>query len=208
MMNPKKKRGRPIGSGKDDSALLNRVADLILDGGTSSPWSAIYRVVASAIPDAELKPLNVKRESIVRRLLRKWQRDSRTLIESAQLRRTAKAKKPTVVEEVGQRGVPLYAQLAAQASAFHPGIWAQKNSALNGLMESVGRNPMLEVNLAMASLPGLFLKSKLPAIAERSAWPLVDLKIPEALSGSAFSLLKHVDFDSPKWGRFTPLLYR
>ncbi len=79
----KRKRGRPL---KDDSLLFDHVADLMVASPNSAIWSVAHRVVRSQVTPADLKRLNVKPDSIVRRLVRKWPKQQPILIERARMR--------------------------------------------------------------------------------------------------------------------------
>jgi len=65
-----RRRGRPCGTGKDDSDALRHVATLLLDGKEKTGWAAINRTVST--DPAMMQKMNVQRSSIVRRLHRKW----------------------------------------------------------------------------------------------------------------------------------------
>lgn len=86
----KRVRGRPAGSGKDDSINLRRVADTLIDHPEMSPWAAINRAV-HAIDEPTLRQSNVKRESIVHRLNAKWrEQGARILSEEREARQRQK----------------------------------------------------------------------------------------------------------------------
>ncbi|NOX94793.1 MAG: hypothetical protein GXP04_06750, partial [Alphaproteobacteria bacterium] len=68
------KRGRPKGSGIDDSDVLNRIAELILANSSLKPTTAI-------------KKLGIYDDSIIRRLREKWKLSKGELLSVA----TAKA---------------------------------------------------------------------------------------------------------------------
>lgn len=67
--------GRPIGSGKDDSPTLNKVADLIAANPALRPTTAIKRVIDTPDP------------SIIRRLQVKWRAGKEAYLAKAQARR-------------------------------------------------------------------------------------------------------------------------
>lgn len=75
----KRKRGRPLGSCKDDSPLLRQVADILVLDKKLKPTTAIKRVLASPNP------------SPIRRLQSKWKQDGSKYVREAQTRATHRA---------------------------------------------------------------------------------------------------------------------
>ena len=71
----KRSRGRPKGSGKDDSAFLKRVADLLLQNPDMKPTTAIKRVIG------------VDNPSNIRRLQVKWKANREALLAAARERK-------------------------------------------------------------------------------------------------------------------------
>lgn len=65
---PKRKRGRPLGTGRDDSRTLNEMADLILASPGLRPTTAIRRA------------LHAPSEADIRRLQVKWNKDGSALL--------------------------------------------------------------------------------------------------------------------------------
>ena len=72
----KRRRGRPIGTGKDDSSTLSRVADLIAANPALRPTTAIKRLLDTLDP------------STIRRLQVKWRVGKDEYLAQARLRRT------------------------------------------------------------------------------------------------------------------------
>ena len=88
----KKRRGRPVGSCKDDSHLLAQVADILVSDRKLKPTTAIKRVLASPDP------------SPIRRLQSKWKQDGSVYLAQAQNRTKRKA------DEVMQRAIQMAMQ--------------------------------------------------------------------------------------------------
>ncbi len=85
----KRPRGRPKGSGKDDSALLATVADLLL-AESIKPTTAMKRVIRQSIQKGTLK--ESAEAATLRRLQEKWVMSHETLEAQAQLRLDVKKK--------------------------------------------------------------------------------------------------------------------
>jgi hypothetical protein len=79
MTTHKRKRGRPLGSCKDDSHLLAQVADILVSDRKLKPTTAIKRVLASPDP------------SPIRRLQSKWKQEGSAYLEKARNRAIQKA---------------------------------------------------------------------------------------------------------------------
>lgn len=77
MSNNKRGRGRPRGTGLDDSPTLKKVADLLADDPSLAPTTAMKRVLPK--PD----------ETTVRRLQVKWREQGAKYLADAQARRAA-----------------------------------------------------------------------------------------------------------------------
>lgn len=98
MTTHKRKRGRPLGSCKDDSHLLAQVADILLSDRKLKPTTAIKRVLASPDP------------SPIRRLQSKWRQEGSAYLEKAQNRAIRKAQeimsreKERVLRELAETG--------------------------------------------------------------------------------------------------------
>jgi hypothetical protein len=71
---PRRPRGRPKGTGKDDSAALNRIADLLVGNPSLKPTTAIRRI-------------GVHNESDTRRLQVKWKASGAALLAAARVRK-------------------------------------------------------------------------------------------------------------------------
>lgn len=71
---PRQPRGRPKGTGKDDSAALKRIADLLVADPSLKPTTAIRRI-------------GVHNESDTRRLQVKWKADGAVLLAAARARK-------------------------------------------------------------------------------------------------------------------------
>jgi len=71
---PRQPRGRPKGTGKDDSTALNRIADLLLADPSLKPTTAMRRI-------------GVHNESDTRRLQVKWKADGAALLTAARKRK-------------------------------------------------------------------------------------------------------------------------
>lgn len=86
--NPQNRRGRPKGTGIDDAPLLQAIAEELDRTPSRSSHGAIIIVLAKAYPDeVDLAPLNVKRESVVRRLREKWKQQGPELLLAVRQRR-------------------------------------------------------------------------------------------------------------------------
>ena len=124
MQNTKRTRGRPVGTGKDDRANLIAVADRLAANPSMRPMTAMGIVV-------DHFGLGHSRDSAVRRLKRKWDRQDTALLAAArqrlaeqQMRRAAEAaaayvegfnkfiRSPAVTALVGK--MELYARVAEQ----------------------------------------------------------------------------------------------
>lgn len=79
-MSEKRKPGRPIGSGKDDTRYLLDVADLLAANPTLKKTPAISKIVQGAFPEQEWK-------NAERRLLNKWNVETDKHLENARQRR-------------------------------------------------------------------------------------------------------------------------
>lgn len=79
MTTEKRKRGRPLGSCKDDSPLLRQVADILVLDKKLKPTTAIKRFLASPNP------------SPIRRLQSKWKQDESKYVREAQTRAMRRA---------------------------------------------------------------------------------------------------------------------
>jgi hypothetical protein len=77
MCNEKRPRGRPRGSGKDDSSVLARVADYLLSDTSLKPTTAMKRVMASR------RDWHASDETLLRRWQVKWKRNGQALMEAA-----------------------------------------------------------------------------------------------------------------------------
>ena len=75
----KRRRGRPVGSCKDDSHLLAQVADILMSDQKLKPTTAIKRVLASPDP------------SPIRRLQSKWKQDGAVYEKDARIRANQRA---------------------------------------------------------------------------------------------------------------------
>ena len=88
----KRKRGRPVGTGKDDSVKLNRIADMIIENPSLKPTRA-------------MKNLGVKDPSYIRRLQVKWKAEKETLLSAA--RERAMEKRHALITQRRTSGVSL-----------------------------------------------------------------------------------------------------
>lgn len=84
MPNEKRSRGRPRGSGKNDTAMLAQVADLVTKQPALKPTTAMKRVIASA------KERDATPETLLRRLQVKWRAQGASLLAQAKARATPK----------------------------------------------------------------------------------------------------------------------
>jgi hypothetical protein len=80
MPTPKRPRGRPPGSGKNDDAYLARVADMIAANARTKPTTAIKRVIYQRADASELD------DTLVRRLQGKWKIGHEAFLEAARAR--------------------------------------------------------------------------------------------------------------------------
>jgi hypothetical protein len=72
----KKRRGRPVGTGRDDSTASEAIADLLVKESSLNPTAAIKRTLSSP------------NDSDVRRLQIKWKASARDALESARRRQS------------------------------------------------------------------------------------------------------------------------
>lgn len=80
MPTPKRPRGRPPGSGKNDDAYLAHVADMIAANAATKPTTAIKRVIYKRADASELD------DTLVRRLQGKWKIGHESFLEAARAR--------------------------------------------------------------------------------------------------------------------------
>lgn len=80
MPTPKRPRGRPPGSGKNDDDYLARVADMIAANAGTKPTTAIKRVIYQRADASELD------DTLVRRLQGKWKIGHEAFLEVARAR--------------------------------------------------------------------------------------------------------------------------
>jgi len=85
LMSRKRKPGRPVGTGIDDSIHLSEIADLIVGEPDLSKTAAIGNIVCVNFE-------NHNHEAAKRRLQRKWLRNSGKLLEAAAVRRSVPRK--------------------------------------------------------------------------------------------------------------------
>jgi hypothetical protein len=115
----KRGRGRPKGSGKDDSADLLRIADVRIANPDISDWVAINQVVTERAQSGEFRRLNVKSESVVRRLLAKWQKGREALLQEAGDRKQRDAERERL-----RADQELAARMVAAAERLQPTVLA------------------------------------------------------------------------------------
>jgi hypothetical protein len=106
---PKRKRGRPPGTGLDDSGTLRAMAELIAGNAHLRPTTAIKQVLS--------EPNNAE----IRRLQAKWKADGPRLLAASIARRQAR-------EEASHR---------RQSEAFWLRVRAQQEAAMNALSSAV-----------------------------------------------------------------------
>ena len=92
MTGERRPRGRPCGTGKDDRADLNRVADLLLKEPPLTRAGAMRRVMKT-------RPRPETEQTLLRRWHGKWQREGATIMEAA--RNRARHQTETI-ESIGQ----------------------------------------------------------------------------------------------------------
>lgn len=80
MPTPKRPRGRPLGSGKNDDAYLARVADMIAADAGTKPTTAIKHVIYQRADASELD------DTLVRRLQGKWKLGHEAFLAAARAR--------------------------------------------------------------------------------------------------------------------------
>lgn len=85
MTSEKRRRGRPCGTGKDDTPHLRRVADLLVESPEMTATSAMKQVLRTVKDDT------VEPESHVRRLQVKWQKEKEMYLTDAHARLKARA---------------------------------------------------------------------------------------------------------------------
>ena len=140
----KRRRGRPIGTGKDDSSTLSRVADLIAANPALRPTTAIKRLLDTLDP------------STIRRLQVKWRVGKDEYLAQARLRRTV------VVAQARRSNAPYSPRAARQLAAAHRAMQdtlggshlASVQAALNdpglrAMREAMGSPAMLATQEAM-----------------------------------------------------------
>jgi hypothetical protein len=135
--NDKRGRGRPIGTGKDDSYTLSRVADLIAANPALRPTTAIKRVLDTLDP------------SIIRRLQVKWRAGKDEHLAQARSRRA-------VAVGPAHRSNSSYSprtarQLAAAHRAMHDALGGSHLASIQAALNDPGLRAMRE---AMSS-PGM-----------------------------------------------------
>jgi hypothetical protein len=85
MTTDKRPRGRPRGSGKNDTAFLARIADLLVRDPSMRPTTAMKRVMSSSEGWQETE------ETLLRRLQVKWKQQGETLLMAAHERARLKS---------------------------------------------------------------------------------------------------------------------
>jgi hypothetical protein len=108
------RRGRPKGSGKNDSLAVRKVAELLLDDEEMSDWAAITTVVGQMDVDTFQRE-NIERASLVRRLHNKWRVQKRDLLADAAVDRQRRR-----VEQFKQGVGTLFAGMAMLAERMAP----------------------------------------------------------------------------------------
>lgn len=91
MIPDKRKRGRPTGTGKNDTLYLQRIADLLLAEPKLKPTTAIKRVIFKRADQSE------QDITLVRRLQGKWQTVGPELLQVARQRAEQKAAADKIV---------------------------------------------------------------------------------------------------------------
>lgn len=107
----KRPRGRPRGSGKNDTMILAQVADLLVANPSMKPTTAMKRVISSRTDWPETD------ETLLRRLQDKWKRDGDTMLVAA--RERARPKSPSALEVMALIGT---AYLQAHQIARSPEV--------------------------------------------------------------------------------------
>lgn len=129
---PKRPRGRPRGTGKDDTPLLRQVAALMADDSSLKKTTAIKRVLVRT----DLLPGEML-ETVVRRLQHKWNVEGPALLVEAKKCR-AVANQPTHNSSVGVPAFMATQQLARQfASAMTAQRQIEKALAMPGIMQAM-----------------------------------------------------------------------
>jgi hypothetical protein len=108
------RRGRPKGSGKNDSLALRKVTELLLDDEEMSDWAAITTVIGQMDVDT-FQRANIERASLVRRLHNKWRVQKRDLLADAAVDRQRRR-----VEQFKQGVETLFAGMAMLAERMAP----------------------------------------------------------------------------------------
>jgi hypothetical protein len=122
----KRKRGRPVGTGLDDTPVLIRMADLMVANPVLKPTTAIKRLVPLA------------GEAQVRRLQIKWRAGSAELMEEARRRATSGEPGTNPLRRTRRRGASL-AHLPNLARALRD---AHESVALKAMREMLDSSTM------------------------------------------------------------------
>ena len=134
----KRKRGRPVGTGLDDTPMLIRMADLMVANRGLKPTTAIKRLV----PHAD--------EAQIRRLQIKWRAGSSELMQDARRRATSGEPGTHPARRTRRRGTSL-AHLPNLARALRD---AHENSAVKAMREML-ESPTMRAARELYDSPAL-----------------------------------------------------
>jgi hypothetical protein len=122
MTKERRPRGRPKGTGKDDSVAMNRIAELLVANPSLKPTTAIKRI-------------GIRNESDVRRLQVKWKAQGPALLDAARMRQKQ-------VTQAGPMGEGFRGFLAA-ASEIQAQVEAFRRASEGPLAEFLRQSKMI-----------------------------------------------------------------
>ncbi len=164
----KLQRGRPRGTGKDDSPLLRKIAVLMIDDDSLKMTTAIKRV----LNNTELKPGEMP-ATVIRRLQHKWKEHGPAFLAKERQRRTnlaATAINPSVIGANGEnskRAAQFIKEQEQKSKMVNsPGV----RSALREQMRRA-HDPLEQMRRAREMLYGRTLARRLGAVERQAeAW--------------------------------------
>lgn len=125
------RRGRPQGTGKDDTAYLTAIAEALYAGEAATPQAAIKQVLARSHPDGQDRIGSVSRSSVLHRLAEKWKREGAARMVNIRQRKQAEQWRRMEAGMVGFVGA-----LAQAADRARPYLLA-----LNDRLNAYGETP-------------------------------------------------------------------
>ncbi|SMD14914.1 hypothetical protein SAMN06297251_1445 [Fulvimarina manganoxydans] len=121
-----RKRGRPTGSGKDDTALLNAVAGKLLAHPEMKPSTAMKQVIAAS-PQPNTTP-----ETLLRRLQVKWKAQSAVLMDTARAGAEAEARR------IRERSI--HQEAGSYGSGYIPRSFARELEGIQRMVDRITPN--------------------------------------------------------------------